>query len=99
VRLADDRYLAKHRIRRNATLRAPGLYVLPNIVANSDLLAIVPSRLADTFAARLALKILPMPIAIPPYDICVHWHERTHREAASRWMRRAFVEMFVGYRR
>lgn len=42
-----DRYLAKHRVKRNVTLRVPGLHVLPMIVANSDLVAIIPWRLAD----------------------------------------------------
>jgi DNA-binding transcriptional LysR family regulator len=94
-----DRYLAKHRIKRNTALRVPGLYVLPMLVANSDLLAVVPRRLADAFAARLPLKVLSMPIAIPQYNICIHWHERYHRDPASRWMRRTFVEMFADYRR
>jgi DNA-binding transcriptional LysR family regulator len=40
-----DRVLAKHRVKRNVILRVPGLHVLPMLVANSDLLAVVPSRL------------------------------------------------------
>src|SRR5262249_52601803 len=52
-----DRYLAKHRVKRNVTLRVPGLHVLPMIVANSDLVAVIPGRLADAFAARVPIKV------------------------------------------
>src|SRR5262249_32849091 len=48
-----DRFLARHRVARNVSLRVPGLHVLPMIVANSDLVAVVPSRLARAFAARV----------------------------------------------
>jgi DNA-binding transcriptional LysR family regulator len=94
-----DRFLARHRVARNVTLRIPGLHVLPMIVANSDLLAVVPSRLADAFAARVAIKVLPLPVAVPPFDICLHWHERFHNDPGIRWMRRAFVGLFSGNRR
>ena len=89
-----DHFLAKHRVKRNVTLRVPGLHVLPMIVANSDLVAIVPARLADAFASRVPIKVLPPPVSIPQFDIRIHWHERYHRDPAIRWMRRAFVGLF-----
>jgi DNA-binding transcriptional LysR family regulator len=94
-----DRHLAKHRVSRNVTLRVPGLHVLPMIVANSDLVAIIPWRLADAFAARVSIKVLPPPVAMPQFDVCIHWHERYHHDRAIRWMRRAFVDLFAGERR
>jgi DNA-binding transcriptional LysR family regulator len=93
-----DRHLAKHRVSRNVTLRVPGLHVLPMIVANSDLVAIIPWRLADAFAARVSIKVLPPPVAMPQFDVCIHWHERYHHDRAIRWMRRAFVDLFAGER-
>src|SRR5499427_3616212 len=99
ARAVIDRFLARHRVARNVTLRIPGLHVLPMIVANSDLLAVVPSRLADAFAARVAIKVLPLPVAVPPFDICLHWHERFHNDPGIRWMRRAFLGLFSGNRR
>jgi len=60
VHAVVDRFLVRHRIRRDAALGVPGFHVLPTIVANSDLLVIVPARLAETFAAHVPIKILPM---------------------------------------
>ncbi len=90
-----DRVLARSHIMRNVVLRVPGLHVLPMIIANSDLMAIVPARLADAFAARIPIKVLPPPVALPSFDICIHWHERYHQDPAMRWMRRNFAQIFA----
>ena len=91
---AIDRVLAKHRIRRKVALRVPGFHVLPMIVAHSDLVAVIPSRLADAFLSRATIKVLPPPVAIPAYDIHSYWHERYHRDPALRWFRAALVRLF-----
>ena len=94
-----DRYLARHMVKRNVTLRVPGLHVLPMIVANSDLVAVVPGRLADIFAARVPIKVLPPPVPMQQFSVCIHWHERYHHDPAIRWMRRTFVDLFADQRR
>ena len=94
-----DVHLAKYRVRRNVMLRVPGLHVLPTIVSNSDLLAIVPHRLAEVFARRFPIKMLAPPVPLPQFDVCIYWHERYHYDPAIRWMRRAFVDLFVRDRR
>lgn len=88
-----DRVLAKHRIQRNVVLRVPGFHVLPMIVANSDLLAVIPSRLAEAFASRAPIKVLPLPISIPPYDIRIYWHERYHQDPALKWFRGSLIKL------
>ena len=93
-----DRFLARHSIRRKIALRVPALLVLPMIVADSDLLAVVPSRLAEAFQSRLPIKVMPPPVPIPSYDIRIHWHERYDRDPAIQWMRRAFVGLFANDR-
>src|SRR5262249_28871654 len=89
-----DRFLAKHGIQRNITLRVPGFLVLPMIIASSDLLAVIPGRLAEAFVSHLPIKVLPLPISIPPFDIRLYWHERYHHDPALTWFRKAFVELF-----
>ena len=89
-----DRFLAKHRVQRNVALRVPGFHVLPMIIASSDLLAVIPSRLAEAFVSHVPIKVLPLPISIPPFDIRIFWHERYHHDPALRWFRTAFVKLF-----
>src|SRR5262245_39860030 len=64
-----DRFLAKHRVQRNIVLRVPGFHVLPMIVASSDLLAVIPSRLAETFVSHVPITVLSLPILIPSHAL------------------------------
>jgi DNA-binding transcriptional LysR family regulator len=90
----ENRFLARQRIRRKVRLRVPGLLVLPMIVADSDLLAVVPKRLAEAFASRLPIKVMLPPVSIPSYVIRLHWHERYDQDPAIQWMRRTFIDLF-----
>jgi DNA-binding transcriptional LysR family regulator len=83
-----DHNLARQKVSRRDGIRVPGFHVLPLIVANSDLLAIIPSRLADVVAAHVPIRVFNPPVHVPPFDIRMFWHERYHNDPASRWMRR-----------
>src|SRR5262245_66633687 len=89
-----DRFLAKHRVQRNVALRVPGFHVLPMIIASSDLLAVIPSRLAEAFVSHVPIKVFTLPISIPPFDLRIFWHDRYHRDLALRLLRPAFVNFF-----
>jgi DNA-binding transcriptional LysR family regulator len=52
---AIDRLLAKHQIRRNVTLRVPNFHVLPMIVAQTDVVAIIAVSF-HAFLARCSLQ-------------------------------------------
>jgi molybdate transport repressor ModE-like protein len=89
-----DQCLAKHRITRRDGLRVPGFHVLPLIIANSDLLAFIPARLAASVAAHVPIKVFQPPLHVPLFDIRMYWHERYHYDSANRWMRRILVNLY-----
>lgn len=89
-----ERALAKHAIHRRVQLNVPDFVVLPMLIAETNLLVIMPSGLANAFSRRLPLKVLPPPIALPRYDLKVYWHERFHRDPANMWLRQNFVRLF-----
>ncbi len=82
-----ERWLARHKLRRRVKLHVPHYLVLPLVIAKSDLLSIVASRVAAMFADILPLKVMPLPTKAPTYDIRLFWHERFHRDPANRWFR------------
>ncbi len=86
--------LAKQDLAGSITLRVPDFMVLPLVIANSDLLVVMPSRLADAFSQLVSIKVMRPPLNLPPYDIRVYWHERFHYDPANRWLRRAFIKQF-----
>jgi DNA-binding transcriptional LysR family regulator len=80
------------RIRRSGELAVPNFLVAPAIVARSNLLATVPQRVAQTFAASLPLQVLEPPIPLPVLDVSLYWHERSHKDELHRWMRSLVIE-------
>jgi len=93
---ALDRAIERSKIRRHIKLVVPEFAALPMLVLDSDLLVIVPQRLAALLATHLPIKILPPPISIPPMSVAIYWHERYHRDSANKWLRQAFVKLFQG---
>jgi DNA-binding transcriptional LysR family regulator len=67
--------------------------VLPDILLTSDLIAVVPSRLAQ--GAR-GLAVVAPPLDIPGFTKTLAWHERTHRAPGHRWAREVLFETCAG---
>ena len=88
--------LKAHGLTAAPRLTVPQFMVLPLVIANSDILVIMPSRLAEAFSQLVSIKVMRPPISLRPYDIRLYWHERFDRDPASRWLRKAFVSLFRG---
>jgi DNA-binding transcriptional LysR family regulator len=86
--------LKKHGLDATPQLTVPQFMVLPLVIANSDLLVIMPSRLAKAFSQLVSIKVLRPPLPLRPYDIRLYWHERFHHDSANRWLRRSLIELF-----
>jgi DNA-binding transcriptional LysR family regulator len=74
---------------RRVTVSVSSFLVLPEILLYCDLIAIVPRRLA---IPNVGLTTLEPPVEIPGFRKTLTWHERTHRDAAHRWVRSLMVE-------
>ena len=72
----------------------PTFHVLPSIVANSDLVAVIPGRLGEAVGQHMRVQVMPMPAAAPPWAIRMYWHERYHRDPPNLWLRKIFVDLF-----
>lgn len=75
---------SRHRSRRVA-LSVATFLIVPEIVAQSDLVAVVPERLVGNHADRLLVREPPVPIA--GFTMGMVWHERTTAHPAHRWFR------------
>jgi DNA-binding transcriptional LysR family regulator len=61
-----------------------------HIALHTDAIATIPLRLARPLARDLGLVLARLPIDLPPVHLALYWHERSHRDPASVWLR-AFV--------
>ena len=89
-----DQWLAQQRAPRTTKLYVPYFLSLPLVIARSDLLVIMASRVAKLYAETLPLKIMPPPVKLPAYDTRLFWHERFHRDPANRWLRNLYIDLF-----
>ncbi|MDF1721751.1 MAG: LysR family transcriptional regulator [Minwuia sp.] len=60
---------------------------VPHIVANSDMVAVVPLAFAIFFKNRFGLDLHPPPIAAPPSDVVMVWHPRSDNDPLHRRLR------------
>jgi DNA-binding transcriptional LysR family regulator len=60
--------------------------LIPELVARTDIVAMVPSRLVSNRSDQL--RIVAPPLSIPSYEMAMIWHERSEREPAHEWLRR-----------
>jgi DNA-binding transcriptional LysR family regulator len=72
---------------RRIGLRVPHVSVLPEIVAASDLLVTLPSRLARSFADRKPLRVFDLPFRVSEIEVMLLWHEGGGDAAARLWLR------------
>jgi len=84
-----DEALEKLGRSRRVTVSVTSFLVLPEILMHSDLIAVVPRRLA---LHNVELRVLEPPVEIPGFGKTLTWHERTHRDAGHRWVRSLMVE-------
>jgi DNA-binding transcriptional LysR family regulator len=81
-----DRALAQKKLKRKLAAAVP--YFLPAlaIAARTDLIATVPRRYAEAFAADFQLRLMPPPIAIPSHRVSAVWHERNDKSGLIKWV-------------
>src|SRR5437763_777251 len=79
---------------RRIALRLPHFTVVPMVLERTDLICTLPARVARVFERRGGLKSLAPPVAIPPADVAVHWHERFEADPGNRWLRELVIELF-----
>ena len=71
--------------RRTVALSTPGFLIVPEIISRSDMIAIIPRRIAEGWSDRV--QVMEPPLAIPGFVISSIWHDRTTNHPAQGWLR------------
>jgi DNA-binding transcriptional LysR family regulator len=80
--------LSKEGLQRYIVLGTAHFTSVPDIIARTDLVVTLPSRVATFFTATYPLRSFPLPISVPSYTVRIHWHERSSSDPGHAWMRR-----------
>lgn len=91
---AVDTVLAARGVTRNVVLSVPSFLFQLEVVAGSDLVALVPRRLLDDRGAGLQVLDCPFPVA--GFGIGMAWHARCHGHDGHRWIRALLASLVEG---
>ncbi|WP_406498651.1 LysR family transcriptional regulator [Streptomyces sp. NBC_01604] len=86
----SDRQLEVLGITPRIQVSTPGFSVLPFVVGGTDLVAMVPERLARRYSgfARCAVVPTPFPDELPLVE-AMYWHHKRHADPGHTWLRGA----------
>ena len=81
---------------RRVMLRVPTFLGVARIVAQTELLVIVPRLLGNALASQEQVQLLepPVPLPLPHYKVKQHWHERFNADAGNIWLRKTMTALF-----
>jgi DNA-binding transcriptional LysR family regulator len=88
-----DRALRKKGKRRHVGVRVRDFTTTLSVVAESDMIATVPERLAQRMQAGLGLALHEAPLPLPPISVALIWHEARHHDPLLKWLRRVMLEL------
>ncbi|WP_236517218.1 LysR family transcriptional regulator [Sandaracinus amylolyticus] len=90
-RVAEDA-LSRGGLARDIVVTVPTFTAAAMVVAQSDLVAGIPRRIAEALAPRLELVIMPIPIPAMRFEMQLLWHDRTHHDAVAARFRAAVID-------
>ncbi|MEG3129793.1 LysR family transcriptional regulator [Pantoea cypripedii] len=83
-----DSALARLGRSRPVVLSVPHFLFMLEVLASSDLVAVLPERLVRS---STSLQVIEPPIDVPGFDILMMWHERVQRDPAHQWLRQQML--------
>ena len=90
--LLEER-LSRDGYRHNVQLRVQNFVTVAEVVANTNLISTLSERFAMRFLKHYPLRIIELPIRLPPMRNAAFWHERMQSDPRSRWFRGILVEV------
>jgi DNA-binding transcriptional LysR family regulator len=87
-----DQELASQGLKRRLRLATPHFLTAVKAVAESNLIACVPDKLAREFEHAFSLVIRPLPVSLPKFVTRMLWARQWQDDPAHVWLRRQIRE-------
>jgi LysR family transcriptional regulator, nod-box dependent transcriptional activator len=84
----EEWFLKRSKHKRKPEVITQSFDAAPQLVVGTDRIATVATRLAKKYAKFLPLKLIPVPVEIPPMVEVVQWHKSHNQDPAFLWLRR-----------
>ncbi|MBO9482901.1 LysR family transcriptional regulator [Salinisphaera sp. G21_0] len=83
--------LGKKSLKRNITMTVTNMLAIPQIVSKTDMLSIVPKRLAEYFQSFLPIAIHALPFDLDRVPIYMYYHQDKVNNQAHKWFRQQLL--------
>jgi DNA-binding transcriptional LysR family regulator len=90
-----DKALEERGALRNVAVRVSSLLGIEQIIASTELLAIVPARLARSLAMNGKITAMDLPFPPLSYEVRQYWHQRYRLDAGNDWLRKLVFDTFT----
>ena len=90
-----DRLLLPSGRQRRIAVRVPHFLAAPALVPGTSLVVTVPSRVLTPLADPAQVKTARLQFPAPAINVFQYWHERSHNDESSRWLRGLVAELFA----
>jgi len=88
-----DEILAPKNLQRHILLTVNQFFTAGRVVANSDLLTVLPHHLISSTGVENQLIWKELPMETPAVNVDMLWHERDARNPAHKWLRDNLIEL------
>ena len=80
-------------LKLNTVLEVPSAAGLEKVISGTDLIATVPSRIAESYGDAVKIVESPCP---GPFEVYLVWTTRTHKSTMHDWLRKLILECVKG---
>jgi DNA-binding transcriptional LysR family regulator len=88
-----DTWLRQEGLQRNVVLTVPHYLQALHVVAESDLIAVIPERLIHAYASSLNLNAVEVPLDVGTFDEYILHPARTHADPGCMWLRGVLLDI------
>lgn len=88
-----DEILAAQGLKRRVAFTVPSFLLAPLILTGTDLIAILPRRLALMFQDMASLVTKDPPFPQRKFPLATLWHQRLNKDAGHIWLRHTLVQV------
>lgn len=82
-----DSVLESMGLSRQVVMMVPQFMVVPQVIAETDLIVALPEQVARWAAARLPVVLVEPPLTVPGFSTWLVWHQRRQHDPACVWLR------------
>ncbi len=90
---AIDQALAEYGLKRRILLTTPYWFILPAVIATSNILTAVPTCFSRHLRDNYALAAFEIPLNLPSWPVSMVWHQLQDQDIASRWLRQLIQQV------